>query len=665
MNPNPLEMKNNTCGNTSCGCAVDLSTSLFNRDAKSRNQDSGESRAYPPKPALYAVGAFLFVLGILLPLQGMMEWLVFAAAYLLWGSDVLVKAGRNIARGSLGRIFDEYFLMSAATLGAFAIGEFPEGVAVMMFYQVGEMLQGHAVDRSRRSIQKLMDIRPEYARLIIEGGTRQMEPGGVHVGDAIAVFPGERIPLDGRVLEGSSVLDVSALTGESLPREVSWNDRVLSGSINRTGLLKIQVTTSYRDSTVSRILSLVEEADNRKAQTERFITRFARYYTPAVVGAALLVALLPPLLLADQAFSTWVYRALVFLVISCPCALVISIPLGFYGGIGGASRKGILVKGGHFLEALSRVETVIFDKTGTLTRGTYRVDEIYPAPGFDEKELLRYGAWAAGFSSHPVSASILRAWSDGSDGEEAGENGDIHFEETPGRGVMLETQQGEILMGNEKFLAEQGISFPQEQDSGMQTRVHLAVYGRYAGSMSISDEIKEDALSAVARLRRAGVQEVVMLTGDKKTIADAIGEKLGLDHVFAELLPHEKVEKIEALEGRQGRKGKMAFVGDGINDAPALARAEIGVAMGGVGSDAAIEAADVVLMTGEPSKLVEAISVARKTRRIVLQNLVFALGAKGLILLLGVAGIATLWGAVFADVGVALLAVLNALRAMR
>ncbi|MDO9536193.1 MAG: heavy metal translocating P-type ATPase [Bacillota bacterium] len=641
-----------------CSCAADFTFSPANpADKKINGEFAVRMPTNSAKLLFFSVGALFFAAGIFLPLHGLLELIIFAAAYLLWGSGVLLKAGRNIIRGS---VFDENFLMSIATLGAFAIGEYPEGVAVMVFYQVGEMLQGHAVNRSRKSIQQLMDIRPDYAHLKDEdGGIQKVFPDLVKEGDIIMVFPGERIPLDGMVLDGSSSLDVSALTGESFPREISAGDEVLSGSVNNTGLLKIQVTKIYKDSTVSRILSLVEEAAGRKAQTERFITRFARYYTPVVVAAAILLAFLPPLLFPGETFSTWTYRALVFLVISCPCALVISIPLGFFGGIGGASRKGILVKGGTFLEALSRIDTVIFDKTGTLTRGSFEVNGIYPSDGFNERELLRYGAAAASCSSHPVAVSILRAWGAGA------EESTIHsFEEIPGHGVRLITSEGEVLMGNGKLMERHGIPFLDQGDPG--TQVHLAVGGRYAGRIMVSDEIREDSADAVRRLKNLGVRKIVMLTGDRKPVAEEIGRRLGLDLVFSELLPHQKVEMIEKLQQEGGgAKKRIAFVGDGINDAPALARADIGVAMGGIGSDAAVEAADVVLMTAEPSKLAEAITIARKTRSIVIQNVVFALGIKALILLLGAAGMASMWEAVFADVGVTLLAVLNAMRAMR
>ena len=645
-------------GGASCSCSVDSPFAAVEPAGLNGHTKLSERKIpFSLKYTAYTIGAVCLAAGIVLPFQGLTELIIFGAAYLLWGGAVLLKAGQNIIRGS---IFDENFLMSVATLGAFAIGEYPEAVAVMVFYQVGELLQGYAVNRSRTSIRQLMDIRPAYARIIEAGGTKKVSPELVKTGAKILVRPGERIPLDGRVLQGASFLDVSALTGEAMPREIKEGDEILSGSINQTGLLRIVVTRVYKDSTVSRILSLVEDAASRKAQTERFITRFARYYTPAVVAGAVLLALLPPLLLPGETFAVWAYRALVFLVISCPCALLISIPLGFFGGIGGASRRGILVKGANFLEALSQVDTVVFDKTGTLTRGSFAVSGIFPAPGFASTDLLRYGALAASHSSHPVSLSILQAWGNETEKHEAS----YSFTEIPGQGVRTETPYGTVLMGNGKLM--QSHTIPYHEEGGTEgTVVHVAVAGKYAGSMVVSDEIREDAASAMRRLRSLGVRNIVMLTGDKISVAAALGKKLGLDAVFAELLPHQKVEKIEELEKQKRPGKKIAFVGDGINDAPALMRADIGIAMGGVASDAAVEAADVVLMTGEPSKLAEAISVGRRTKGIVIQNVVFALGTKGFILLLGAMGIASMWEAVFADVGVTLLAVLNALRVMR
>ncbi len=624
----------------SCSCRVPMKT---------------DSLLKPDRMFLYAVGALFFVAGVISSPDGILKVGFYATAYLIFGGRVLLQAARNIVGG---KVFNENFLMALATLGAFAIGEYPEGVAVMVFYQVGDFLQESAVGRSRRSIEQLMNIRPDYANLREGELTRKVSPEQVESGALIIIYPGERIPLDGTVVEGASSLDLSALTGESLPREVAAGDQVLSGSINKSGLLNIKVTSAYKDSTVSRILTLVENASARKARTEQFITRFAAYYTPAVVAAALLIALIPPLVIPGQDFSNWIYRALIFLVISCPCALVISIPLGFFGGIGGASKKGILVKGGNYLEALSRVDTVIFDKTGTLTHGFFTVEGVYPSDGFSEEDLLRYGAAAACYSTHPVAVSILQARK----GRMA-ENSIQDYEEFPGRGIRAVYNNEIILMGNRKLMKQHSVSVGGDDDEI--TRVHLAVAGKYAGSIVVSDELKEDAVTAVTRLRELGVNKVIMLTGDKRAVAEKIGKKLGLDQVYAELLPDQKVEMIEKLESENTTGKKHVFVGDGINDAPSLARAEIGVAMGGVASDAALEAADIVLMTGQPSKLGEAIGVARKTRTIVIQNIILALGIKGAIMTLGVFGLASMWEAVFADVGVALLAVLNAMRAMK
>jgi Cd2+/Zn2+-exporting ATPase len=614
-----------------------------------------ESLVNPFRIFLYVAGVIFFLGGLFLPVEGVYKVIFFAAAYLVFGGSVLLKAARNIA---VGKVFDENFLMAIATLGAFAIGEYPEGVAVMVFYQVGELLQDSAVDRSRRSISRLVDIRPDYANLKEGDQVTKVSPEEVSPGALIIIRPGERVPLDGVVIDGGSALDLSALTGESLPLDVAIGDEVLSGSVNKTGLLTVKVTSIYSDSTVNRILSLVENASARKARTEQFITRFAAYYTPAVVGAALLLAFVPPLLVPGQDLATWAYRALVFLVISCPCALVISIPLGFFGGIGGASKKGILVKGGNYLEALSSVDTVIFDKTGTLTRGTFKVDSLLPADGYSEEELLRFGAAAAYHSSHPVSVSILRASGNGVAGSDL-EN----YTEFPGRGVEVNYRGKAVLMGSGRLMDDRGIAYAGDNDK--LTRVHLAVGGLYAGSITVADELKEDAFDAVRRLRVLGVSKIVMLTGDKKQVAGEIASRLGLDTVYAELLPDQKLEIIEKLERENNTGKKHVFVGDGINDAPSLARAEIGVAMGGIASDAAIEAADIVLMTGQPSKLADAISIARKTRSIVIQNIVLALGVKAVIMSLGLLGLASMWAAVFADVGVALLAVLNALRAMK
>ena len=609
----------------------------------------------------------LFACGIFIDLGHPADLFVFLAAYLLVGGEVVLRALSNIARG---RVFDENFLMSIATIGAFAIGEYAEGVAVMLFYQVGEAFQRAAVGRSRKSIAALMDIRPDYANLKTAGGVEKVSPDLVPVGAEIIVRPGEKIPLDGIVLDGRSALDTSALTGESLPRDVEPGGEVLSGSINTNGLLTIRVTKIFGESTVSKILELVQNAGGNKSRTEDFIKKFARSYTPAVVFAALMLAFLPPLLVPDALFSEWLSRALVFLVVSCPCALVISIPLSFFGGIGGASRNGVLVKGGNYLEALNSADTVVFDKTGTLTKGKFAVTDILPANGFTPEELLRLAAHAESASTHPIAASIRAAY-----GKELLPVAQV--QEIAGHGVRVLFEGRTILAGNSRLL--EGIDHPPAEAHG--TGVHIAVQGVYAGSLVIADSLKDDSEYAIEALKSLGIKRVVMLTGDNRAAAERIGAELGLDRVYAELLPHQKVEKLEELDadmraiprsgpaGAQQRgkskKGKLIFVGDGINDAPVLARADIGIAMGGVGSDAAIEAADVVLMTDEPGKVATAIRIARKTRRIVVQNVAFALGTKAVILVLGAAGIATMWEAVFGDVGVALLATLNASRAMK
>ncbi len=633
------EQNTNTCSTACCRRVV----------------TGGETSVKPLRMTLYGIGLAIFLFSLFSNPAGWAGFTAFTLAYLIFGGPVLLAAARNLIRG---KIFDENFLMSIATIGAFVIGEYPEGVAVMVFFQVGEYFQDSALHRSRNSIEQLMQIRPDYANLLEGGKTRIVNPEEIQPGAIIVVKPGERVPLDGEVVNGSSALDVSALTGESLPREVAVGDLVLSGSVNTSGLINIRVTTEYSQSTVSRILSLVEKAASRKAKTEQFITRFAAYYTPLVVFSALLIAFVPPLITAGQELFTWVYRALIFLVISCPCALVISIPLGFFGGIGGASRKGILVKGGNYLEALSRVDTVIFDKTGTLTHGYFTVKDIEPAAGMSPKDLLLYGAAAAFHSSHPLSISIREA-----SPVRPEEKRIAAYEEFPGLGVKAIYDSRLILMGNRKLLAGHGIKVKNDNDH--KTRVHLAIDGYYAGSITLEDELKNDAIPAIRELRKLGVAKIVMLSGDKREAAEKIGRALMLDKVYAELLPDQKVDLIETLEQTGSRNGKNVYVGDGINDAPSLARAEIGVAMGGVASDAAIEAADIVLMTGQPSKLAEAIAVARKTKAIVIQNIVLALGVKAAVMGLGLLGMASMWEAVFADVGVAVLAVLNAMRAMR
>lgn len=600
------------------------------------------------------IGGGVFLLALFLPLTDALELLFFVLSYLIVGGSVLRRAWTGMLQG---QVFSEHFLMSIATLGAFAIGEYPEGVAVMLFYLVGEIAQNRAVDHSRNSISALMDIRPDYANLLDGETPHRVDPEAVQVGDRILIRPGERIPLDGTVLLGTSTADTSALTGESLPRDLAPGSTALSGFINQSGLLTLEVTRSFGESTVSKILDLVQNASSKKAPTENFIAKFARYYTPAVVFTAMAVAVLPPLLVEGALFSDWFYRALVFLVVSCPCALVISIPLGFFGGIGGASKRGILVKGGNFLEALNSVDTVVFDKTGTLTQGIFEVRRVLPAPGHDAASLLRYAAHAEHHSTHPIGQSIVKAYGAARETALLGA-----VEEFAGTGVRVAFDGRTLLAGNQALLKRHGIKVPSMDLAG--TLVHVAVDQDYAGSLLVGDALKEDAAAAVAALRKSGVKHIAMLTGDRRSVADAIGRSLGLDQVFSELLPKDKVHRLEALQRALPSGRRLAYVGDGINDAPVLARADIGFAMGGLGSDAAIEAADIVIMDDAPLKVATALKVARRTRTIVYQNIAFALGVKGIFLLLGAMGLATMWEAVFADVGVALLAVLNALRVL-
>lgn len=601
------------------------------------------------------IGAALFFIALLFKLPFWVEFGMYFVSYILVGGEVLLKAGRNILRG---QVFDENFLMSVATIGAFAIKEFPEGVAVMLFYQVGEFFQDIAVNRSRKSIAALMDIRPDFANLKVGDEVKKVSPDEVSIGDIILVKPGEKVPLDGKVIEGKSMLDTSALTGESVPREVEAGSSVLSGSINKNGLLTIEVTKEFGESTVSKILDLVQNASSKKAPTENFITKFARYYTPVVVFTAVALAVIPPLVVPGATFSDWINRALVFLVVSCPCALVISIPLGFFGGIGGASKNGILIKGSNYLEALNNVDTVVFDKTGTLTKGVFKVTKIMATSSVSDTDLLEYAAYAESYSNHPIAISIQKAY-----GKEIDKNEISNYDEISGHGIKVTVKGKAILAGNSKLMSKENVPFEEVQAVG--TVVHMAIDGSYAGLIIISDEVKDDSQNAIQALKNIGVKKLVMLTGDSKAVGEKIGKDLGLDEVYTELLPDQKVEKLEILDKQKSPKGKLIFVGDGINDAPVLARADVGIAMGGVGSDAAIEAADVVLMTDEPSKLVSAIKIAKRTRSIVWQNIIFAMAIKGIVLLLGAGGIATIWEAVFADVGVTVLAVLNAMRVMK
>ncbi len=588
------------------------------------------------------------------------SFVLFLVPYLIAGYDVLAKAARNIVRG---QAFDECFLMTLATVGAFAMVFFPdtdphmaEGAAVMLFYQVGELFQSYAVGKSRKSISALMDIAPDYANVERDGKLVQVDPAEVPVGSVIVVKPGERVPIDGFVVEGSSQLDTAALTGESVPRHVEAGEGVISGCVNMTGLLRVETTKPFGESTVSRILELVENASEKKARTENFITRFARWYTPVVTIAALLLAVVPPLL-GMGAWSDWILRGLTFLVVSCPCALVISVPLSFFGGIGGASRVGILVKGSNYLEQLSHVDTVVFDKTGTLTSGTFDVVAVRPEEGVDPDFLLSSAAHAEAFSDHPIAASVRRAYSGEVDEARVGD-----AREESGHGVSARVDGRAVLVGNDKLMAEHGLRW---KDCGLVgTVLHVAVDGEYAGCIVIADVVKEDAEQAVRDLHAAGVQRCVMLTGDRRDVAEAVGERLGLDEVRAQLLPEDKVNEVERLLAQERSGGRLAFVGDGINDAPVLTRADVGIAMGAMGSDAAIEAADVVLMDDKPSNIAKAIRIARKTMRIVWQNIVFALGVKVAILVLAAVGLANMWLAVFGDVGVAVIAILNAMRAM-
>ena len=596
--------------------------------------------------------AVLVAAAMIAPLEGYWRLAAFLVPYAIVGWDVLWGALRNIFRG---QVFDENFLMALATVGAFCIGEYPEGVLVMLLYQVGELFQDFAVDRSRRSIASLMDIRPDWANVEQENELVQVDPEEVSVGQIIVVKPGERIPLDGVVTEGSSTLDTAALTGESLPRAVEAGDEVISGCVNQSGLLRVQVTKPYGESTVARILELVENSSARKARYENFITRFVRWYTPIVVIAAAVLGLVPPLFMGN--WSEWINRALIFLVVSCPCALVISVPLSFFGGIGGASRQGILVKGGNYLEALAHVDTVVFDKTGTLTRGVFHVTAVHPRHVTSE-ELLEAAALAESYSDHPIAHSLREAYGKPLDNSRLSS-----VEELSGRGVCAQIDGEKVCVGNHKLMAESGSECHRCHRIG--TLVHVSINGQYAGHIVISDEIKEDAPETIAALRQLGVKKSVMLTGDAKEVGEDAARRLGLEEVYAELLPADKVERVEALLAEKSPKSRLAFVGDGINDAPVLSRSDVGIAMGAMGSSAAIEAADIVLMDDKPSKIPTAIRIARKTLRIVRQNIVFALGVKGIVLVLGALGLANMWIAVFADVGVSVIAILNAMRALR
>ena len=598
------------------------------------------------------LGAVCFAAALLLPLEGWLRLLSFLVPYAVIGWDVVWRAVRNISHG---QVFDENFLMSLATIGAFFTGDYPEAVVVMLFYQVGELFQSYAVGRSRKSIAALMDIRPDFANMEQDGALVRVDPDEVAVGDVIVIKPGEKVPLDGVVLEGSSAVNTAALTGESLPRDVEPGDDVVSGCVNQSGLLRVQVTKAFGESTVAKILNLVENASAKKARAENFITKFARYYTPCVVLAAVLLAVVPPLFAGG--WGDWIHRALIFLVISCPCALVISVPMSFFGGIGGASKCGILIKGGNYLEVLANTDLVVFDKTGSLTKGVFNVTAVHPGD-CSEGQLLELAALAESYSDHPISRSLKESYAIAPDTSRVGE-----VAELPGRGVRAVVDGKTVCVGNGKLMDEIGVAWHPCHHIG--TTVHVAVQGVYAGHIVISDELKPDAAQAIAALKELGVRKTVMLTGDAKAVGEGVARQLGLDEVYTGLLPADKVSRVEQLLAQKEGKGKLAFVGDGINDAPVLSRADLGIAMGAIGSDAAIEAADIVLMDDHPSKIATAMQISKKTIRIVRQNIVFALVVKAAVLALGALGFATMWEAVFADVGVSILAILNAMRALK
>ena len=579
---------------------------------------------------------------------------LFIISYLIVGLSILKKAIRNIFRG---KVFDENFLMAVATLGAFGVGEFPEAVAVMLFYQIGELFQSYAVDKSRKSISSLMDIRPDYANVLRDGKEEKVDPDEVKIGEIIVAKPGEKIPLDGTIIEGTTMLDTKALTGESVPVEAKENDEVLSGSINESGKILVKVSKEYGESTVSKILDLVENASSKKSKSENFITKFAKYYTPTVVIIAVILAIVPPFIFKGTSFTEWIYRALSFLVVSCPCALVISIPLSFFGGIGGASKMGILIKGSNYLEALASTEIAVFDKTGTLTKGVFEVQKI-ETNNINKDELLEIAAYAENYSNHPIAKSIKNAYK-----KEIDTNRIKNIKEISGHGISVTVDDKNVLIGNEKLMEENKIQYTKSEDIG--TILYIAINKEYKGLIIISDEIKEDSKGLVKNLKNLGVKKTVMLTGDKKTVGEDVGERLGLDEVYTELLPDGKVEKVEKLMQEKTEKGKLVFVGDGINDSPVLAMSDIGIAMGALGSDAAIEAADVVIMTDEPSKIADAIGLSRKTMKIVKENIVFAIFIKILVLVLTAIGLSTMWEAVFADVGVSIIAIINALRMLK
>ena len=601
------------------------------------------------------ISLLLVVISLLLKFDSeLYSNILYVIAYIIVGYDIVLKAVRNIFKG---KVFDENFLMTVATIGAFCIGEFPEAVAVMLFYQIGELFQSYAVDRSRKSVASLMDIRSDYANVYREDEIERVDPDEVNIGEIILVKPGEKIPLDGIVVDGESMLNTQALTGESVPRKVTINDEVLSGCINNDGILKIKVSKEFEESTVNKILDLVENASSRKSKSENFISKFAKYYTPIVVIVSVALAVIPPLVIKEALFSDWLYRALSFLVVSCPCALVISIPLSFFGGIGAASKIGVLIKGSNYLEALASAEIVVCDKTGTLTEGVFKVQKI-KAIGYSDDELLRYAAYAEGFSNHPISISLKQAYN-----KEINEKLVTETQEISGKGVLAKVDGKMVLVGNEKIMKEYNIKFQKSEETG--TIVYVAINNEFAGTILIADKIKEDSYKAVKLFKNNNVRKVVMLTGDRDNISESVANELNLDEYHAELLPQDKVSWVEKLMTQKSSGGKLIFVGDGINDAPVLALSDIGVAMGGLGSDAAIEAADVVIMTDEPSKIASSVQISKKTMRIVKQNIVFAIAVKIGVLIFSAFGVSTMWEAVFADVGVSVLAIVNALRVLR
>ncbi|MGG7161713.1 heavy metal translocating P-type ATPase [Clostridium baratii] len=654
-NKNARANNKSVCTDGCCdGHAHDHHEHNHNNSKKSvQDEDGNKFIRFLKENYRLVIGIILFIIGMILDENA----IILIISYAFVGIEVLLSAVRNICKG---KVFDENFLMSIATLGAIAIGQYPEGVAVMVFYEIGEMFQSYAVNRSRKSISELMDIKAEYANLVKGDTTEKVLPEEVKIDDIIMIKPGERVPLDGVIVSGDTSVDSSALTGESMPVNKKVGDEILAGCINNTNVIEVKVTHEFEESTVARILELVQNASSKKASTEKFITKFARYYTPIVVICALALAIIPSVFIQGANPNEWIYRALIFLVVSCPCALVISVPLGLFAGIGGASKKGILVKGGNYLESLKDIDTVVFDKTGTLTKGAFKVTQINNVE-ISKSELLKYAAICERYSNHPIAKSILEEYN-------ASNNSDIeeikidNHEEVSGKGVITQIQDKKILAGNSKLMSSNGIVVPKDDYIG--TVVYVAINNEYKGSIIISDEVKSDSKEAIRELKALGVNKVVMLTGDSKKVANSVASELGIENVYSELLPGDKVEKVEALL-KEERKGKLAFVGDGINDAPVLARADVGVAMGGIGSDAAIEAADVVLMKDEPTALANAIKIGRKTNKILWQNIIFALGIKIIVLILATIGDANMWEAVFADVGVTLIAVINSMRALK